>query len=251
LAGLGSQGFTAELPEQGEPAIGQELIRIHHADGRVEELRLHQYDRVYSLPGLYELIVHGRLGCRSPEQSASMLANTVDRLGWDRANVRVIDLAAGNGISGQALIEQGLCPVLGTDIVPEAREAALRDRPTVYPAYETLDLLALTDEQERRMRALSANAVSCVAPVGTGSEQLPPPALAAAVKLLTADALVTYLHDPTLGVADAVTAGFWARELGTDVKAERLESRPYLHRQTVSGKPYEMVGVIWRVRRAG
>ena len=58
-----------------------------------------------------------------------MLADAVDRLGWDRETVRVIDLAAGNGISGQALAAHGLHPVLGTDIVPEARAAALRTVP--------------------------------------------------------------------------------------------------------------------------
>ena len=149
-----TRGFTAELPEQGEPEIGQELIRIRYDDGRQEELRLHDYARLYSVPGLYEQIVHDRLQCRSPEQLAGMLARAVDELGWERDRVRVIDLAAGNGMSGEALANAGLRPVLGTDIVAAAREAALRDRPRVYDAYETLDLLALTPEQRRALAAL-------------------------------------------------------------------------------------------------
>jgi hypothetical protein len=242
--------YTAELPEQGEPRIGQELIRVQHSDGRTEELRLHDYGRVYALPGLYEQIVHERLGCRSPEQIASMLAEAVDRIGWAREKTRVLDLAAGNGASGQALREHGLHPVLGTDIIPEARAAALRDRPGVYDAYQTLDLLALGPEQRQAIAALEANAVNCVAPVGTAHDQLPPLALTAVVKLLAADALVAYMHDPTLGLPDQVTEELWAQELGAETQADLLSRESYLHRYTVTGRPYEMVGVVWRVRRA-
>ena len=249
MPGSGAKGYIAELPEQGDPAIGQELILVHHDDGRTEELRLHDYARVYSLPGLYEQIVHERFLCRSPEELATMLSGAVDRLGWDRRTVRVIDLAAGNGISGEALRAHGLHPVLGTDIVPEARVAALRDRPAVYDSYEVLDLLNLQPAQERALGALQANAVSCVAPVGTAGQQLPPLALTAVAKRLAADALIAYLHDPTLGVPDEVTPELWARELGTSTRAELLTERRYLHRYTLTGEPYEMIGMVWRVRR--
>ena len=36
-------------------------------------------------------------------------------------SVRAIDIAAGNGISGEALLAEGIRPVLGTDIVDVAR----------------------------------------------------------------------------------------------------------------------------------
>ena len=66
----------------------------------------------------------------------------------------MLDVGAGNGISGEALVAEGLTPVLGTDLEDVAREAALRDRPGLYGEYLTLDLLALTDAQ----RAPSARA---------------------------------------------------------------------------------------------
>ena len=241
-----ARGYTAELPEQGDPAIGQELIRVRYADGRTEELRLHDYGRVYSIPGLYEQIVHERLDCSSPRELTAMLADAADELGWDRKAVRVIDVAAGNGISGEALAQQGMRPMLGTDIVPEAREAALRDRPGVYHAYETLDLLALSGQQERAIASLDANAVSCVAPVGTAPQQLPPAALAAVVRLLAPDALVAYMHDPLFGLADTVAAEL---EAGERVRIEQLQRRRYLHRRTLAGQRYEMDGVVVRVRR--
>jgi hypothetical protein len=241
--------FTAELADQEDPEIGRELIRVRFDDGEVQELRLHDYDRVYSLPGVYEQIVQERLGCRSPQQLAQMLATAVDGLGWRRADVRVIDIAAGNGVSGDALSAEGLHPVLGTDIVTAAREAARRDRPGVYDEYLTLDLLTIAADVRAQLVALRANVLSCVAPVGGHASQLPPAALAAAAGLLAADALVAYMHDPTFGVPDPVTAEFWPATLGSAVRAQELARTPYLHRYTVNGAPFEMVGVVWRLRR--
>ena len=239
--------LRAALVEQGDPEIGQELIHVTHPDGSVEELRLHEYERLYALPGVYEQIVSERLGCASPAKIASLLAAAVDDAGWARGDVRVIDVAAGNGISGEALTAEGLHPVFGTDIVPAAREAALRDRPRLYDEYLTLDLLALTAEQARRLRSLRANALTCVAPVGEDASQVPPEAFLAAVSALTDDALVAYMHDPNHGVDDVITAGLWRERLGAE--ATELARERYLHRRTVNGGAFEMVGVVWWVRR--
>lgn len=244
--------FTVELAEQADPEIGRELIRVRYDDGRVQELHLHDYETVYSLPGVYEQIVQERLGCRSPAEIASMLSQAIDGVGWDRAQARVLDIAAGNGVSGQALAAEGLRPVLGTDIVPAAREAAVRDRPGLYGEYLTLDLLALSAEQWAALAELRCNVLSCVAPVGDHSSQLPPDALVAAAALLMPDALVAYMHDPTFGGPDPVTADFWERGLGGRgrVTAQELTRRRYLHRRTVNGEPFEMVGVVWRLTRS-
>lgn len=250
----GSPAFTAELAEQSDPEIGREVIRVRHDDGRVEELRLHDYERLYALPGVYEQIVHDRLGCSSPAQLAGMLADAAAALGWDRGDMRVLDIAAGNGISGEALAAAGLHPVLGTDIVPSAREAALRDRPGLYDEYLTLDLLALTADERTAVTARHANALSCVAPVGVGGSELPPEALVAAAALLAPDALVVYMHDSNRGVPDAMTAAVWAaglRRVGAAIHAQELERRRYVHRYTVNGAPFEMDGVVWRLRRSG
>jgi hypothetical protein len=249
------RGFTAELAEQADPEIGREVIRVRHDDGRVEELRLHDYERVYALPGVYEQIVQERLGCRSPAQLAAMLGDAVDGLGWERGSMRVLDIAAGNGISGEALAAVGLQPVLGTDIVPAARAAVLRDRPDVYGQYLTLDLLALSDAERAQLTALRANALSCVAPVGEHGSELGPDVLVAAASLLTPDALVVYMHDPNhdppAGAEDAVTPELWAAGLGPGTHAQVLARERYVHRYTVNGAPFEMDGVVWRLRRDG
>ena len=241
--------FTAELAPQQDPEIGQEIIRVQFEDGSAEQLRLHDYDRLYALPGVYEQIVQERLGCRSPQQLAGMLAAAIDGLGRRREAARVLDIAAGNGVSGEALAAEGLRPVLGTDIVPAAREAALRDRPGLYDEYRMLDLLQIAPDERAQLVALRANVLSCVAPVGDHPSQLPPAALAAAAALLTPDALVAYMHDPMLGAVDPITGEFWRAALDPGLDATELARVRYRHRSTVNGEPFEMVGVVWRLRR--
>ena len=86
----GARSFTAELADQADPEIGREVIRVRHDDGRVEELRLHDYDRLYALPGVYEQIVQERLGCRSPAGTGRRCWRTpLTDSGWQRGLMRV------------------------------------------------------------------------------------------------------------------------------------------------------------------
>ena len=106
-----------------------------------------------------------------------------------------------------------------------------------------------------RLTALHANALSCVAPVGDARFR------AAARRrswrprgLLAPDALVVYMHDPRArrGVPDAVTAAAVAAAgLRRRHQAQELARERYVHRYTVNGEPFEMDGVVWRLRRAG
>jgi hypothetical protein len=243
-----AEALTAELVDSGaDPEIGQELIRVTFPDGRVEELHLHDYDRLYALPGVYETIVHDRLGCRSPAEIAAMIGRTADALGFSRETIRVLDVAAGNGVSGEALQAEGLRPIIGSDIVPSAGEAVRRDRPELYEEYLVLDLLDLAPGDFERLAGAQANVLSAVAVVGDGPKHLPPEALAAAAGALAPDALVAYMHTP--GEPEPVTAEFWSAQLGSGTQAEELERRVYLHRRTVTGGRYELEGVVWRIRR--
>ena len=234
---------------QGDPEIGDERVAVYHDDGRVEEVMLHDYARVYALPGVYEQIVQDDLGCRSPAKLAELLGAALDALGRDRATTRVIDVAAGNGVSGEALREIGVTPVLGTDIVDEAREATLRDRPGVYGEYLTLDLAALSEAQTAHLAGLRADALTCVAPVADRAGSLPPAGLAAVAALLADDALVVAMHDPRHGAPEALTEQFWRGALGDGVTATRLAHERYLHRFLVTGAPYEMDAAVWRLTR--
>lgn len=225
--------FTVSFPPQAAERAGDEVVRVAFDDGRSEDLRIHDYDRVFSIPGLYEEVVQARLECRSPDQVAGMLATAAVDLGRTAADTRVLDVGAGNGVSGEALAAHGLRPVVGIDILPEAREATLRDRPGLYDLYVTGDLLALGAADEAAIRALAPNALSCVGAIGSG--HLPREAFAAALDLLAGDALVAFTVDPTLSdpTIDALLA--LVGELEAEGRLQELDRRRYRHRLTVTG----------------
>ena len=242
--------FTAELAEQADPEIGRELIRVRHDDGRVEELRLHDYERLYALPGVYEQIVQDRLGCRSPTELAGMLAQAVDAVGLGarscaraRHRRRQRDLGRGAGGGGPA-----------SRAGHRHRPGGARGRPARSPR----PLRAVPDARsappvrgrpDGRIRARRQRAeLRC--PGGRHGSELPPAALVAAAGLLAPDALVVYMHDPHRAVPDAVTPELWKAGLGAGSDAQELERRRYVHRRTVNGAPFHMDGVLWRLRRA-
>jgi hypothetical protein len=239
--------FTTTFPPQEDLPPGQEIVTVRFEDGRVEDLRLHDYERMYAVKGLYEEVVQRRLDCRSPERLASMLARATARVGWPLSATRVFDIGAGNGVSGEALAGHGLRPVLGLDILPAARDAALRDRPGLYDAYLTADLLALTSEEQLTIRALAPNALACVGAIG--SNHVPPAALAAAIDLLADDALIVYAHALPRATAVAVAMPPATELVGAARSVQEIERRRYRHRFTVSRRPIHWEAVVLRAQR--
>jgi SAM-dependent methyltransferase len=241
-------GYTALLPPQVDPDIGGERILVRFDDGRDEELALHDYERLYSIPGLYEEIVQSQLGCRSPQVIASMLALACERIGWAPSQTRVLDVGAGNGISGEALSAHGIQPVLATDVLASARDAALRDRPGLYEAYVVTDLIDLPLDQVDAIRARECNALVCVAPVGDGPQYVPADAIASAADLLAPDALLAYMRDAG-DEPDALSAEMMAARVAGFRSFEELERRRYVHRHTVNHEPILMDAVLGRLSR--
>jgi len=119
----------------------EESLVVRHADGRTESFRLHEYDRVYAVPGLYEEVVQRRLECASPTVLATSLVEQVRLHGGDPADLRVLDIGAGNGVVGEELQRAGVGGTLiGMDSAAGARTAAERDRPGLYREYLVGDL---------------------------------------------------------------------------------------------------------------
>jgi predicted TPR repeat methyltransferase len=215
--------FAVRFPPQPETDAAGEFFEVE-LDGAFERMRVQDYERLYAVPGLYEEVVQRRLGCRTPDRMADMLAAAAAQLGREPASVRILDVGAGNGVSGEALAARGMRPVVGLDILPAARDAALRDRPGVYDAYLAADLCALAPDEEQLIRDAAPNALACVGAVGAG--HLPAEAVAAALELLPADALVTYAYDVEQPADPLQELLAGARQLARECA---------LHRRTVTG----------------
>lgn len=237
-----SAAFEIEFPAQPAGPAGEELVDVAFADGRAERLRLHQYDRLYAVPGLYEAVVQDRLDCQAPSVVAALLVAGAERLGWAPADVRVLDLGAGNGVSGEAQVAAGLRPVAAVDILASAREAALRDRPGLYGSYLAADLTDLTPEAEAELRAHEPNAIAIVGAVGGG--HLPPAALYAAVGLLApGPALLAYVADPDHSSELAAMLA----AMGERGQLQELAREGYRHRRTAAGGERHWDAVLARI----
>ena len=238
--------ILADAADERRPDQEEVVVRFAD-DGRRERFRVQDYARVYGVPGLYEAMVGVTLRCRSPDQVASMLARAARGLGWAPRSVSVVDLGAGNGVSGEALAAHGLAPVAAIDTEPAARAAAIRDRPGLYETYLIADVLALTVTEQHTLRALTPNALACVGAIGL--HHVPPAALPAALELLADDSLLAY----TLAAANIALDG---AEISARLSAienqwliEVLARQRYRHRLTVTGHPIWWEAVVARARR--
>src|ERR671916_1426069 len=135
---ISTDDFILRLPDEADPGTSQdeEWFEVEY-EGRTRRLRFHDYSEIYSIPGLYERLIYEELRCESPRVIAGLVSDELERRGTDPASLRVLDLGAGNGIVAEELREIGADHFVGVDIIPEAEQAAERDRPGLYDAYFT------------------------------------------------------------------------------------------------------------------
>lgn len=145
-------------------------------------LRFHDYAEIYKRPGLYEELFYGRLRCKSPGKVMELLERALQTEREPLTELRVLDLGAGNGMMGEVLKRDGVARLVGVDIIPEARDAAYRDRPTVYDAYYVTDLGNVGGRLHDELAEWNFDCLTCVAALGFGD--IPPRAFINAVRLI-------------------------------------------------------------------
>ena len=222
----------------------EESLVVRHADGTTDRFRLHEYDRVYAVPGLYEEVVQRRLQSASATVLAQLLTACAADAGTPAADLAVFDLGAGNGVSGEELRAHGVGTIVASDGIEEARDAARRDRPGLYAEYlvgDTDDLPEVPD----LIREHALNALVCAGALGLGH--------------ITADSfhrlwcvfapgawfsvsLHEDLAEPGGSDFGDYLAGFEAREDGGEI----LLREPFRHRLTMAGEPITYVAIVAR-----
>jgi hypothetical protein len=220
----------------------EESLVVRHGDGTVDRFRLHEYERVYAVPGLYEEVVQRRLQSASATILAERLVACAAEAGVRPAELAVFDLGAGNGVSGDELRAHGVGRLVASDGIGEARAAALRDRPGLYAEYlvgDTDDLPqvgALIDEH-------GLNALVAAGALGLGH--------------ITADSFhrlwsrfpagawfSVSLHEDLAAPGGSdfgdYLEGFEQREDGGEI----LVREPFRHRLTMAGEPITYVAIV-------
>jgi len=235
---------TSSLLEQDE-----EWILLMSEDG-CEKIRLHEYPKLYRLPGLYEEVVYKRLRCDSPEVVVCMVKNEMERSKAVPAGIRALDFGAGNGMVGEWLRQEMSCEaVVGIDIIPEALVAARRDRPHVYDQYYIADLLAPDESTINELKSWKFNLLITVGALGFND--IPTIAFLNAFNLIENGGWAAFnIKDDFLSPKDR--SGY--REALNALMSGELEvygMKTYCHRLSVSGKRLHYHAVVGRKRSDG
>jgi predicted TPR repeat methyltransferase len=216
--------------------------------GREASIRFHDYTGIYGRPGLYEQLFYERLQCSSPRKLVDLLRQVVTAAGEDPAQLRVLDVGAGNGMVGELLLERGAARVVGVDILPAARDAAERDRPGAYDAYYVADLADTGGPTLAALRQWRFDAMTCVAAIGFGD--IPVAAFRAACNLIADGGWIAFnIKETFLDRGD--TSGFSRliqRLIHDDyLRLHHLER--YRHRLSIEGRPLHYYAVVGRKTR--
>jgi SAM-dependent methyltransferase len=210
-----------------------------------QRMRLHDYDAIYKVPGLYEALIYEALECKSPPRVVGLLKAVLEDWPATLPALRILDLGAGNGIVAECLKSAGARYIVGADILPEAREAAERDRPDVYADYIVGDITSLSGEPARRLREAELDCLVSVAALGFGD--IPPQAFAAAFNVIGTPGWVAFTIKETF-LSETDTSGFSKLIRRLIAKGSlRVEAhRRYCHRRSIEGEKLFYVAIVAR-----
>ena len=226
-----------QFPPADVRELSQDEVFFYLVDGDSrEKIRLHDYDRIYSIPGLYEQVVYERLRCQSPSTVAGVLRDSVAQSSHSVSELRVLDLGAGNGIMGEELKNQGVSRIVGVDIIQEAKEATDRDRPGTYDAYYVKDFCELEADDREELESWSCDGLVSVAALGFGD--IPVRALVEAYNLIAKDGWVAFnVKETFLDRSDESGFSRLIRELIFSDALDLYHLQRYRHRYSIEGEP--------------
>ncbi len=204
--------------------------------GGDRKIRFHDYDEIYQIQGLYEQIFYDRLKCTSPTKVATILESAVKQSQDSFSELRVLDLGAGNGMVGEELKNHGVSRLVGVDIISEAYEATIRDRPGVYDAYYVEDFTQLGPERRNELIAWQFDCMVTVAALGFGD--IPTKAFVEAFNLIKNGGWVAFnIKDTFFDMSDESGFSTMIRELIFAKHIDIYCIERYRHRLSIEGKP--------------
>lgn len=235
-----------QFPAANVNDLGQDEVFFFLLDGDAKRrIRLHDYEEIYKIPGLYEQVVYERLRCQSPRKVAQALQNAVAQAGGSPTKLRVLDLGAGNGMMGEELNHQGVARLVGVDIVQESFDATERDRPGIYDAYHIADFCNLDDIQRDELGSWSFDCLTTVAALGFGD--IPPQAFVQGLNLISETGWAAFnIKESFLDPSDKTGFSTLIRELIFSEHFELHHLERYCHRYSFEGEPLQYFALVAR-----
>ena len=216
------------------------VVRV---DDEWRQIRFHDYDELYSVPGLYEKVIYDILRCDSPRVVRNLLESELSDSGVPADELRVLDLGAGNGMVGEELADLGAKFIVGVDIIEEAAESTERDRPGLYDHYHVLDMTTLNEARRRELASYRFNTLTCVAALGFGD--IPTRAFVAAYNLIRPGGWIAFnIKEEFLTNGDRLGFSGLIRVMLDDGTLELRQRRLYQHRLATDRQPLHYVAMV-------
>ena len=235
-----------QFPQAESTHLGQNEAYFYlQQSGDQRKIRFHDYDEIYQVPGLYEQVFYDRLKCVSPSKVAAILESAVKQSRDNFSELRVLDLGAGNGMMGEELKKHGVSRLIGVDIIPEAYEAAIRDRPGIYDAYYIEDFCNLDDDEKDEIASWQCDCMVTVAALGFGD--IPGKAFLAAFNIIKRGAMVAFnIKETFFDQNDESAFSKMIRELVFSKYLDVYHIERYRHRLSIDGKPLYYFAIAGR-----
>ncbi|QDU54218.1 class I SAM-dependent DNA methyltransferase [Aeoliella mucimassa] len=242
--------YRLQFPAAQEHNLDQDQAYFNLVeDGTQRKYLFHDYDRIYTKPGLYEQLFYERLKCNSPQKVAKLLEVSLIAEWANRNELRVLDLGAGNGMMAEQLRNLGVARIVGADIIPEAREAAYRDRPYVYDDYVVADFTDLPETVTQDLIEWRFDCLTSVAALGFGD--IPPLAFFSALKLIETNGWVAFnIKETFLDRSDRTGFSRMVRELIFSEYMDVHILERYTHRLSMEGVPLKYYALVGRLTAA-
>jgi predicted TPR repeat methyltransferase len=210
---------------------------------KTQRVRFHDYNEVFEIPGLYEKLFYDTLECCSPSYVVNLLEDVANEWDTELSDFKVLDVGAGNGMVGDELRHRGVRTVVGVDIIEEAKEATLRDRPGVYTDYRVADLTKLSKTDEEALRKHNLNCMTTIAALGYGD--IPPLAFLKALDLVSTPAWLAFnIKEDFLHESDQSGFSQLIRYLIQQDYIQPQCYRRYRHRLSIAGEPLFYIAMI-------
>jgi SAM-dependent methyltransferase len=213
--------------------------------GGNRKIRFHDYDEIYQIQGLYEQIFYDRLKCNSPTKVATILESAVKQSQDNFSELRILDLGAGNGMVGEELKKHGVSRLVGIDIVPEAYDATIRDRPGIYDAYYVEDFTKLDKDKKEDLISWQFDCMVTVAALGFGD--IPTTAFIEAFNIIKSEGWVAFnIKDTFFDTGDESGFSKMIRELIFSKYIDIYYIERYRHRLSIEGEPLYYFAIAGR-----
>lgn len=235
-----------QFPKSGVSNLAQDeaYFYLQQSNGD-RKIRFHDYDEIYQVQGLYEQIFYDRLKCNSPDKVTSILESAVKQSQDNFTELRVLDLGAGNGMMGEELKKHGVSRLIGVDIISEAYDATVRDRPGLYDAYYVADFTKLDQEKEEDIAAWECNCMVTVAALGFGD--IPTTAFVKALNIINGQGWVAFnIKETFLNETDKSGFSTMIRELIFSEYLDVYHIERYRHRLSIEGEPLYYFAIACR-----